>query len=70
MSFKLVKSVISSERVDGMHKLVLIILADYVNDSRGNAAWPSVTTVAIKAGVLLGGCPVCIGTGVEVVPRR
>jgi len=50
MSFKLVKSVISSERVDGMHKLVLIILADYVNDSRGNAAWPSVTTVAIKAG--------------------
>lgn len=50
MSFKLVKSVISSERVDGMHKLVLIILADYVNDTKGNAAWPSVTTVAIKAG--------------------
>lgn len=50
MSFKLVKSVISSERVDGMHKLILIILADYVNDTKGNAAWPSVTTVAIKAG--------------------
>jgi hypothetical protein len=50
MSFKLVKSVISTERVDGMHKLVLIILADYVNDTKGNAAWPSVTTVAIKAG--------------------
>lgn len=50
MSFKLVKSIISTERVDGIHKLVLIILADYVNDSKGNAAWPSVTTVAIKAG--------------------
>jgi hypothetical protein len=50
VSFKLVKSVISTDRVDGMHKLVLIILADYVNDTRGNAAWPSVTTVAIKAG--------------------
>ena len=50
MSFKLVKKVISSELVDGMHKLVLVILADYVNDTRGNAAWPSVTTVAIKAG--------------------
>ena len=50
MSFKLVKSVIQSERVDGMHKLVLVILADYVNDTKGNAAWPSVTTVAIKAG--------------------
>ena len=50
MSFKLVKSVISSERVDGMHKLILIILADYVNDNKGNAAWPSVTTISIKAG--------------------
>jgi DNA-binding transcriptional regulator YhcF (GntR family) len=50
MSFRLVKSVISSERVDGMHKLVLVILADYVNDTKGNAAWPSVTTIAIKAG--------------------
>jgi hypothetical protein len=50
MSFKLVKQVISTERVDGMHKLILIILADYVNDTRGNAAWPSVTTIAIKAG--------------------
>jgi hypothetical protein len=50
VSFKLVKSVISSDRVDGIHKLVLIILADYVNDTKGNAAWPSVTTIAIKAG--------------------
>lgn len=53
MSFKLVKSVISSERVDGMHKLVLIILADYVNETKGNAAWPSVTTISLKAGASL-----------------
>jgi hypothetical protein len=50
MSFKLVKRVIHSDRVDGMHKLILIILADYVNESKGNAAWPSVTTVALQAG--------------------
>jgi predicted ThiF/HesA family dinucleotide-utilizing enzyme len=50
MSFKLVKKVISSDLVDGTHKLILIILADYVNETNGNAAWPSVTTVAIKAG--------------------
>lgn len=50
MSFKLVKKVIHSDRVDGMHKLVLIILADYVNEAKGNAAWPSVTTVALQAG--------------------
>jgi len=50
MSFKLVKKVIHSDRVDGMHKLILIILADYVNESKGNAAWPSVTTVALQAG--------------------
>jgi ribosomal protein S25 len=50
VSFKLVKKIIQSDRVDGMHKLILIILADYVNESKGNAAWPSVTTVALKAG--------------------
>jgi len=50
MSFKLVKKVIHSDRVDGMHKLILIILADYVNEAKGNAAWPSVTTVALQAG--------------------
>lgn len=50
MSFKLVKKVIHSDRVDGMHKLILIILADYVNETKGNAAWPSVTTVALQAG--------------------
>lgn len=50
MSFKLVKRVIHSDRVDGMHKLILIILADYVNEAKGNAAWPSVTTVALQAG--------------------
>jgi hypothetical protein len=50
MSFKLVKKVIHSDRVDGMHKLVLIILADYVNETKGNAAWPSLTTVALQAG--------------------
>jgi hypothetical protein len=50
MSFRLVKSVISSDRIEGMHKLVLIILADYVNEAKGNAAWPSVTTIALKAG--------------------
>jgi len=50
MSFKLVKKVIHSDRVDGMHKLILIILADYVNEAKGNAAWPSLTTVALQAG--------------------
>jgi hypothetical protein len=50
VSFKLVKKIIQSDRVDGMHKLILIILADYVNESKGNAAWPSVTTIALKAG--------------------
>jgi hypothetical protein len=50
MSFKLVKKVIHSDRVDGMHKLILILLADYVNEAKGNAAWPSVTTVALQAG--------------------
>jgi len=45
-----VKRVIHSDRVDGMHKLILIILADYVNEAKGNAAWPSVTTVALRAG--------------------
>jgi len=50
MSFKLVKKVIHSDRVDGMHKLILVILADYVNEAKGNAAWPSVTTVALQAG--------------------
>jgi DNA-binding transcriptional regulator YhcF (GntR family) len=50
MSFKLVKRIIHSDRVEGIHKLILIILADYVNETKGNAAWPSVTTVAIQAG--------------------
>jgi len=50
MSFKLVKRIIHSDRVEGVHKLILIILADYVNEGNGNAAWPSVTTVANQAG--------------------
>jgi len=50
MSFKLVKKVIHSDRVDGIQKLVLIILADYVNDSKGGASWPSLQTVALQAG--------------------
>jgi len=50
MSFKLVKRIIHSDRVEGIHKLILIILADYVNEGNGNAAWPSVTTVALQAG--------------------
>jgi hypothetical protein len=50
MSFKLVKRIIHSDRVEGIHKLILIILADYVNEGNGNAAWPSVTTIAIQAG--------------------
>jgi hypothetical protein len=50
VSFKLVKSIIHSDRVDGNHKLVLIILADYVNESKGNASWPALSTVALQAG--------------------
>jgi len=51
VSFKLVKKVIHTDRVDGTHKLVLIILADYVNESKGNASWPALSTVAQQAGL-------------------
>ncbi len=51
MSFKLVKKVIHTDRVDGIHKLVLIILADYVNESKGNASWPALSTVSQQAGL-------------------
>jgi len=51
MSFKLVKKVVHTDRVDGMAKLVLIILADYVNEAKGNASWPALTTVAQQAGL-------------------
>lgn len=51
MSFKLVKKVIHTDRVDGTHKLVLIILADYVNEAKGNASWPALSTVAQQAGL-------------------
>lgn len=34
-----------------MHKLVLVILADYVNEAKGNASWPALTTVALQAGL-------------------
>lgn len=44
------KRIIHSDRIEGIHKLILIILADYVNEGNGNAAWPSVTTVANQAG--------------------
>jgi predicted transcriptional regulator len=50
MSFRLVKKIIHTDRVEGMHKLILVILADYVNESNGNASWPSVTTIALQAG--------------------
>lgn len=51
MSFKLVKKVIHSDRVDGNHKLILIILADYVNEQKGNAAWPALSTISLQAGL-------------------
>jgi hypothetical protein len=51
VSFKLVKKVIHTDRVDGIHKLVLVILADYVNESKGNASWPSLSTVSQQAGL-------------------
>lgn len=51
MSFKLVKKIIHTDRVDGNHKLVLIILADYVNEAKGNASWPALSTVALQAGL-------------------
>lgn len=51
MSFKLVKKVIHTDRVDGIHKLVLIILADYVNEQKGNASWPALSTVSQQAGL-------------------
>ena len=51
MSFKLVKKVIHTDRVDGIHKLVLVILADYVNESKGNASWPALSTVSQQAGL-------------------
>lgn len=51
MSFKLVKKIIHTDRVDGNHKLVLIILADYVNETKGNASWPAISTVAMQSGL-------------------
>lgn len=50
MSFKLVKECIAAQEIEGMHKLVLIILADMVNEANGGCAWPSMSTVAVRAG--------------------
>lgn len=50
MSFKLVQSVIRSDKVEGMHKLVLIVLADFVNDNKDVGVWPAKSTVANMVG--------------------
>lgn len=50
MSFRLVKKVLNSDQVEGMHKLVLAILADFVNEDRDSGAWPSKARIALLAG--------------------
>lgn len=54
MSWAHVKSAIESE-LQGLDKLVLIMLANHVNDQDGNPkrglAWPSVTTLVTEAGI-------------------
>lgn len=50
MSFRLVQKVIKSDRVEGMHKLVLVILADFVNEDRDAGVWPAKSTIANLAG--------------------
>lgn len=50
MSFRLVKKVLNSDQVEGMEKLVLAILADFVNEDRDSGSWPSKSRVALLAG--------------------
>jgi hypothetical protein len=50
MSYRLVKKVLNSDKVEGMHKLVLAILADFVNEDRDGAAWPAHSRIANLAG--------------------
>lgn len=50
MSFQLVKAVINSQAVANTSKLVLIVVADFVND-RGDGAWPAIETIAKKVGI-------------------
>lgn len=50
MSFQLVKQVINSTAVTNTSKLVLIVVADFVND-RGDGAWPAMETIAHKVGI-------------------
>lgn len=50
MSFRLVKKVLQTDQVEGMHKLVLAILADFVNEDRDSGAWPSKSRIALLAG--------------------
>ena len=51
MSFQLVKKAIRSEQPTPVHKLVLIVIADHVNEKRGGTAYPSVQTIAEYVGV-------------------
>jgi DNA-binding MarR family transcriptional regulator len=50
MSYRLVKKVLNSDKIEGMHKLVLAILADFVNEDRDGAAWPAHSRIAQSAG--------------------
>ena len=53
MCFKLVKQVLDEvDGLSGMKKLVLVILAEYVNHKNGNnKCWPSMPAIAKRAGV-------------------
>lgn len=50
MSFHLVKEIINSSQVANTAKLVLIVVADFIND-RGDGAWPAIETIAHKVGI-------------------
>ena len=49
MSFKITRAAIHNKNVYGLHKLVLIILADHEGNEYGS--WPSMARIADMAGI-------------------
>ena len=48
MSFRITKAAIHNQNVAGMHKLILIIIADHENE---HGSWPSIDRIASMAGL-------------------
>lgn len=48
MSFRITKAAIHNPNVTGMHKLILIIIADHENE---HGSWPSIDRIATMAGI-------------------